>query len=64
MPEEIVRTHRMLPELYVTGYEPTLAEKLVFEASEERLTVFEAKSIELGISIAVGLAMKSRSNRG
>lgn len=50
----------VFPELSVSGYEPTLAEKLAFEVSDERLRVFEARSIELGISIAVGLPTKSK----
>ena len=47
------------PELSVSGYEPTLAETLAFDVSDERLRVFETRSIELGISIAVGLPTKS-----
>jgi predicted amidohydrolase len=49
------------PELSVTGYEPTLAEALAFDISDQRLRVFETKSIELGISIGVGLPTKSKS---
>jgi len=48
------------PELSVTGYEPTLAEALAFDISDQRLRVFETKSVELGISIGVGLPAKSK----
>lgn len=48
------------PELSVTGYEPTLAETLAFDISDQRLGVFESKSTELGISIGVGLPTKSK----
>ena len=47
------------PELSLTGYEPTLAEALAFDISDQRLKVFETRSTELGISIGVGLPTKS-----
>lgn len=48
------------PELSLSGYEPTLAEKLAFDVSDEQLRVFEATSIGQGISIAVGLPTKAK----
>lgn len=48
------------PELSLTGYEPNRAEALAFDIADKRLGVFETKSIELGISIGIGLPTKSK----
>lgn len=51
----------IFPELSLTGYEPSLAEKLAFESGDERLESFSELSKEFGITIGVGVPTKTTS---
>ena len=49
----------VFPELSLTGYEPELAEKLVFSKQDLRLTPFIESAINNNITIALGAPIKS-----
>lgn len=49
----------IFPELSLTGYEPTLAKTLAFDPTDQRLNPFQKVSDSAGITIAVGLPIKS-----
>ncbi len=49
----------VFPELSLTGYEPSLAEELAFEALDDRLQIFRDESENLGITIGIGIPTKA-----
>lgn len=49
----------VFPELSLTGYEPSLADDLALESSDERLEDFRNESQNLGITIGIGIPTKA-----
>ena len=51
----------VFPELSVTGYEPTLADKLATTPNNKRFSVFREKSNEYNLLIAVGVPLRNEA---